>query len=159
MIYDHVELELLASMSTPTKLTKKQKKGLAFREKKTRKRKGDDDLLAEDNAVPVMEDQDALDEDADTDGKATIHKTRSTAEIGDDGRKRKATGEKTTEIQGQQKKRKRTASTLDAEDIRQTAKRKRNMDDGVEGGEKGSTKPTQRFILFVGMLPTYDRFL
>ena len=145
-------------MSAPTKLTKKQKKGLAFREKKTRKRKGDDGLLAEDNAVPVMEDQDALDEGAETEGKATIHKTRSTAEIVDDGRKRKATGGEVTRIQGQQKKRKR-AATLDAEDIRQTAKRKRNMDDGVEGGEKGSTKPTQRFILFVGMLPTYDRFL
>jgi len=142
-------------MSASTKLTKKQKKGLAFREKKTRKRTGKDDLLAEDNAVPVMEDQDALDEGADTEGKPTIYKTRSTAEIVDDGGKRKAPGEKTTEIQGgegQQKKRKR-AATLDAEDVKQTAKRKRNMDDGVEKGEKDSTKPTQRFILFVGMLP------
>ena len=150
-------------MSASTKLTKKQKKGLAFREKKTRKRKGEDGL-AEDNAVPISEDQDALDEPegADTvEGKATIHKTHSKAETVKASEKRKTAGEKMTEIQGgegQQKKRKR-AATLDAEEVKQTAKRKRKMDDGVEVDEKDSTKPTQRFILFVGMLPTYDCFL
>ena len=51
-------------MSNIQKLTKKQKKGLAFRERKTGKGKKKDDLIdMENNAVPLMEDQDHTGDD------------------------------------------------------------------------------------------------
>jgi len=157
-------------MSGIQKLTKKQKKGLAFRERKTGKRQRLDDLSKmEANAVPVMEDQDFAGADGDTvevagdDYKKTGKAVDNT--IGDEGKRKESKvgskGKGKAEKQGvpvpvevvkKEKKRKAEAETTEGAQDGQSgkvAKRKRMDDSDKTPGdmEKGGK---QRFILFVG---------
>lgn len=150
-------------MSGTQKLTKKQKKGLAFRERKTGgKRQGRHDLSEmEANAIPVVEDQDIAGADG---GEIEVarddHKKTGKAvdnAIGDEGkRKESKVGSKGKGKAERQdvpvpvevvKKRKREVAQ-DSQDS-QSKKRKRVDDnDKTPGAVEKAGK--QRFILFVG---------
>lgn len=163
-------LPLCSPMSATVKLTKKQKKGIAFRERKTgarRSKDGNGTHNSEDNDVPIMEDQDALAaegapmemEEADQ-GK----KSKSASKVSrDDDRakgKHKATadeeGDTDTERSGKTKKRKRQDADVDVPDVaadeKPVAKRKKSVEEAGESGQntKVAAKSKQRFILFLG---------
>ena len=152
-------------MSGTQKLTKKQKKGLAFRERKTGKRQDRDDLSEmEANAIPAMEDQDL----AGADGGAVevaggdYKKTGQAVDnaIRDEGkRKESKVGSKgkgkaerqdvpvPVEVVKKETKRKREGAQ-DSQDG-QSKKRKR-MDDNDKTPGDLEKAGKQRFILFVG---------
>ncbi|KAF8078824.1 hypothetical protein FPV67DRAFT_80879 [Lyophyllum atratum] len=147
-------------MSAPAKLTKKQKKGIAFRERKTGKGRSKDEHL-EDNDVPVLEDQDTLDvEGAPVEmekmvgGKESKPATQVSGSSDPVKGKRKAEKEVTA-----QKKRKRDADAeVESVEGKQPTKRKKPMDDAGASSEQKKVGPIpksegkQRFILFVGNL-------
>lgn len=149
-------------MSGTQKLTKKQKKGLAFRERKTGKRQGPDDLSdMEANAIPVVEDQDLAGADGDEIEVAgdDYKKTGKAVDnaIGDEGKRKESKvgskGKGKAEKQGVPvpvevvKKRKREG-LQDSQDS-QSKKRKR-MDDNDKTPGDMEKAGKQRFILFVG---------
>ncbi|KDR85403.1 hypothetical protein GALMADRAFT_54100 [Galerina marginata CBS 339.88] len=158
-------------MSSTQKLTKKQKKGLAFRERKIGKAKnGHSDT--EDNAVPFMEDQDRAGSDGDTPevaGGGDKKKGKATGvAVGDEvKRKEGRAGSKGTrkteaedvpvsvEMTSLGKKRKRgndeTGRAEGSGQPKKALKRKKTDGGADETGEKkNDTK--QRYILFVGNL-------
>jgi len=153
-------------MSGPAKLTKKQKKGIAFRERKIGKgRSKDGAIRSEDNDVPVLEEQDTLDVEGApmevekvVEGKTSKPATQICANSVPVTGKRKA-----NEEFGTPKKRKRNADVeveVEVDDVgedRQVTKRKKPMDEAGASSEKTvalTAKPErkQRFILFVGNL-------
>ncbi|THH33493.1 hypothetical protein EUX98_g680 [Antrodiella citrinella] len=121
-------------MGEPTKLTKKQKKGQAFRERKGKGRAKPGDDFDEDNAVPVAEDQD----------RAAIPAVESPEvdepkEDGPPAVVQKPKGEKRKREDG-------------AEEAGVKTKKKRG-DEAVEEVKKVSKEGMkQRFILFIGNL-------
>ncbi|KAH0590958.1 hypothetical protein J132_07791 [Termitomyces sp. J132] len=156
-------------MSATVKLTKKQKKGIAFRERKTGKRRskdGDGVHDSENNDVPVMEDQDALaTEGPSMEVEETVEKkpkSKSTSKVsGSDNQakgKRKA-DEEEGDVSSKPKKRKRQDADVDVDapdsgEEKPVAKRTKSVGDGKESGQdtKVMAKTKQRFILFVGNL-------
>ncbi|KAG6911596.1 hypothetical protein DXG01_011899 [Tephrocybe rancida] len=157
-----------SSMSTPAKLTKKQKKGIAFRERKTGKGRSKDGAHhSEDNDLPVMEDQDApLLEGASVEVEAVVagKKPKPAPKVpGGDNQakgKRKADAEDTDAGKPKKRKREDAVDVSDAEptDDKPTAKRKKPVAGAGEPSQdkKVAAKPKadgkQRFILFVGNL-------
>ncbi|KAG6879870.1 hypothetical protein C0992_010539 [Termitomyces sp. T32_za158] len=158
-------------MSVAIKLTKKQKKGIAFRERKIGNRRSKDGNgvhNSEDNDVPVMEDQDALategapvemEEVAEGTKKSKSASKVSGEDDQDEGKyKAKADEEDTEHSSSKSKKRKRQDANVDApesaEEKQPVAKRKKSVEDVGESGQdtKVAAKSKQRFILFLGNL-------
>ena len=146
-------------MSTAGKLTKKQKKTLAFRERKTGKRKDHDASVMddEDGNVPAMEDQNMADTYDDSlevqaekgkNGKSSLENKNGKA-------KAKFTDEQTVE-----KSKKRQREEEITTQAKHEAKRAKVSDDSRATGQTAETKvaKTQRFILFVGMSPSIVTF-
>lgn len=148
-------------MSAAPKLTKKQKKGLAFRERKTGKGKGENGLAhSEDNDVPVLEDQDAFDAEGPSMAVEAVVEKKAKKLPSAGKEKEKSSGKRKAEEEGGEKSKKRKLdSTVDADNTGSqekpsNAKRKIHVDNGAEAGEKKVAKASaakQRFILFVGM--------
>ncbi|KAG6862169.1 hypothetical protein C0995_004251 [Termitomyces sp. Mi166 len=149
-------------MSATVKLTKKQKKGIAFRERKTGNKRSKDEVhTLEDNDVPIMEDQDALategpsvEMEEDVEGKKS--KSASKVSENDNQAKGKRKADEDTNV-SEPKKRKRQDADVDAPestDEKPVAKRKKAVEDAGESGQntKVAAKSKQRFILFVGNL-------
>jgi nucleolar protein 6 len=149
-------------MSGTQKLTKKQKKGLAFRERKTGKRHDLSEMEA--NAIPAVEDQDLAGADGDAiEVAGSDYKKAGKAvdnAVGDEGkRKESKVGSKgkgkaerqdvpvPVEVVKKEKKRKREGAQ-DSEDS-QSKKRKRVDDNDKTPGDLEKAGK-QRFILFVG---------
>ncbi|KAJ3477144.1 hypothetical protein NLI96_g10670 [Meripilus lineatus] len=146
-------------MSSTTKLTKKQKKALAFRSRKGKPSKSSDDLLdTEDNAIPISEDQDLVDTD-----QVVSQEVSSISKPPSEGKKRKRDQEQ------KQEKPVENGPTVGSEKSAKSKKRKSVTDEydapaqTEEGeGESGPAKKKrkgvpkedikQRFILFVGNL-------
>jgi len=149
-------------MSSAQKLTKKQKKALAFRE---RKGKGKATVLdEEDNDVPVLEEQDTLEAQAEggaveDEAKPAQHAAAARAKDedvlgGDQPKKPK------------KRKREEDKAVVDDDAKPKQKKKKRRVGDGEDGaavdggsdaeageqGGEGKGKAKQRFILFVGNL-------
>ncbi|EPT04043.1 hypothetical protein FOMPIDRAFT_87560 [Fomitopsis schrenkii] len=152
-------------MSSAQKLTKKQKKALAFRERKGKskgKAQAADDV--EDNDVPVLEDQDALEaeaeagpvEDAPQPAKHAGAARAADASVLGDGQPKQTKKRKREEEEDE-------AAVGDGQPKQKQKKKKRrsNGEDGAavtEGGDaeepvgEGKEKAKQRLILFVGNL-------
>ncbi|KAG5647542.1 hypothetical protein DXG03_008895 [Asterophora parasitica] len=157
-------------MSAPAKLTKKQKKGIAFRERKSGKgRRKDEAARSEDNDVPVMEDQDTLglegagveiqEVEGKTKGKGPAAMASVSGNQGQATGKRKADAEEQANDKPKKRKRDVDADVGGVEEERKDTKRKKLLDESEESGEKkaAATKSEksdgkQRFILFVGNL-------
>jgi len=159
-------------MYTPPKLTKKQKKSLAFRGRTTGKRHVRNGLIEmETTAVPVMEDQDIASmhsgalEDTGNEDKKKRKEVADTVRVSDQDKGKVAskgkgrTEEKDVSVSVEvvkTTKRKRTREDGAQEDqtsefqSRKVLKRKKGSDvtQSSETGEKTAVK--QRFILFVG---------
>lgn len=151
-------------MSAPQKLTKKQKKGLAFRERKTGKNKNvvEGDMDIHDNAIPILENQDLAGlHGAEVEGERVEKKesksTSSSHQTSSKG-KEKAIEES---LVGKTKKRKRQAVDLESEKLETTAEetsqKRRKGGNNIMDGPPGNTQTVQgqgkqRFILFVGNL-------
>ncbi|KAJ6575358.1 hypothetical protein B0H19DRAFT_638079 [Mycena capillaripes] len=152
-------------MSAPQKLTKKQKKGIAFRDRKTTKSRthGDPSDL-EHNEVPVLEVQDLADDEVDSPAVEVGKKQDALVDQNGTAARKGKGKEKANDSVAPppaQKKRKRDVATVGGEaDVD-----KQNQDGEVEGpkrkkakaaaGESGEAKAVQvkqRFILFVGNL-------
>ncbi|KAH8102568.1 hypothetical protein BXZ70DRAFT_1063351 [Cristinia sonorae] len=145
-------------MVEPEKLTKKQKKALAFRERKGKARaKPGDTLDDEDNAVPVAEDQ--------IDAEVLQVETPAVNES------KQGSDKAVVPQHGVKRKREQAEQDGEAAKSRKSKKRKGSGDEEVSGGgegeevgnpggegeEEGAKKATkdrkqQRFILFVGNL-------
>ncbi|KAJ7596587.1 hypothetical protein C8J56DRAFT_1105695 [Mycena floridula] len=135
-------------MISSQKLTKKQKKGLAFRARKT---KGKDGQVArwttstsadlEDNDVPVMEVQDIADEEDNTAQVEILDKKNSKAQGKGKGKAKATAVEAGPAV---------AAATSE----KKSKKRKREEEEeGVEAKpEKKAKKAKQRYILFLGNL-------
>ncbi|KAK7064025.1 RRM domain-containing protein [Favolaschia claudopus] len=148
-------------MSSPQKLTKKQKKGIAFRDRKTSKSRSHGGTVAdmEDNEVPVLEVQDLADEDIDTHALevgATENAPRDQKQRA--SRKGK---EKEPDRDAAQKKRKRDVAMDGEEGAAQLVEEgetegpQRKKAKGSTGEATKQTKAQvnkQRYILFVGNL-------
>jgi len=159
-------------MSTTQKLTKKQKKGLAFRERQSTKRKHGDATIADmdDNAVPIMEDQDLATISCDrSQVEGDAKQTKSTTSTGEiekgsgqsEGKgKEKGKQESGLDVESNRPRKRKRENEVDVEeeDVPKKSavmKRIKSRDEGSgEGVEKdaGSTtaQQKQRFILFVG---------
>ncbi|KAF8167701.1 hypothetical protein B0H34DRAFT_792396 [Crassisporium funariophilum] len=159
-------------MSATQKLTKKQKKGLAFRERKTTgKRQEKNDLTEmEANAIPTMEDQDLAGDDSNTAEAAGVEDPKKRKERNDESgsKERRKEGKVSSKGKGKAEaedvpvsdalvkstKRKREGEAEQTPDANPSKAPKRKK--GVNGAEAGETKDTkaakQRFILFVGNL-------
>jgi nucleolar protein 6 len=146
-------------MSTVGKLTKKQKKTLAFRERKTGKRKDHDASVMddEDGNVPAMEDQNM----ADTyDDPLEVQMEKSKNGVSSlENKKGKAKAKFADEpVVEKSKKRQREEETTTQ--AKHEAKRAKVSDDSQATGQIAEAKAakTQRFILFVGMSPSIVTF-
>jgi len=159
-------------MPNRQKLTKRQKKGLAFRERKTGKRQDRDELSEmEANAIPVVEDQDIAGDDGDTTEVAgDIHKKKGKAvgdAVGDEGKRTESKvgskGKGKAERQGvpvpveavKEKKRKREAEATEevqgSQDSQpKKAVKRKKVDDKVKSTGEMDKAGKQRFLLFVG---------
>lgn len=159
-------LSAVLRLMTAQKLTKKQKKGLAFREKRTGKTKKNDAAVSdglEGNEVPVMELQDEADAQADTDSveDPSVDKKNKKSSVDDKGKgsakgKGKAS-ENDTPVVAASKKRPREVSSDQEEnkESEKTRKKRKGGPDGVgpsvsENPPTQATPAKQRFILFVG---------
>ena len=155
---------IAASLMSDLRLTKKQKKGLAFRQRTTGKRRSRNELMEmETAAVPTMEDQDI----------ASIQSDRL------QDQKKRGEGDETVRVSDQDStsKEKRTAeenNVLVSVEVVKTIKRKRassvdgtredqtsesqsrkllkrkKKNDVTQSKTEGKTVVKQRFILFVG---------
>ncbi|KAF8898953.1 hypothetical protein BD779DRAFT_1486365 [Infundibulicybe gibba] len=148
-------------MSATQKLTKKQKKGIAFRNRKTGKGKEKDAAHSgmEDNDVPILENQDL----ADMDGLEVENKESKPAkeakERTDGKRKEKAKEDPVDLATVPSKKRKREKGLDDLEKTETSSasppkKKKGLLGDPREASSisEGEGGKLQRFILFVGNL-------
>ncbi|KAJ7293098.1 hypothetical protein C8J57DRAFT_1210742 [Mycena rebaudengoi] len=151
-------------MSAPQKLTKKQKKGIAFRDRKGGKGRNGDPSGVEDNEVPVLEVQDLADVQPDTPALEVAPKQGGKVASKAKEMQKEAKG---AVVPSQtQKKRKRDDAPADGqvapakEGDSEGPKRKKakgtpgeNRDgDEVKGVKKTQGQVKQRFILFVGNL-------
>ncbi|KAF8973613.1 hypothetical protein BDZ97DRAFT_1647687 [Flammula alnicola] len=169
-------------MSATQKLTKKQKKGLAFRERKSGKQQRRDELSAmETNAVPAVEDQDITGHHSDTvEIGGDVRQTKGNAvddTIGSKGQPKegkvggKGKGKAKTEdvpvavevVRKASKKRKREEEAAEAakgvegvaeeNPTKKSAKRKKvGEETKAKAGESTEKSSKQRFILFLGNL-------
>lgn len=164
-------------MSNVQKLTKKQKKGLAFREGKAGKRKGNGVPDMEDNAVPAMEDQghagddggavEIRGDDRQKTGKEVDNKVRDEGKRSDDKTAGKGKGKAAEEDARESaqvvkkevsKKRKRENDESGegeegAEDKKSSsgAKATKKKKGGADAKEEKEKPSKQRFILFLGV--------
>lgn len=157
------------AMSAPQKLTKKQKKGVAFRERKQGKRtKVPQEDAGDDLDVPVAEDQDLAGiqvgnvEAAEAVGNG---KNRSARKDEDKGKNKEGAKSEAADVVVEssegKKKRKREVVTEDKGNEEDKPKRKRKkgaVSDGegsgnapADGKKTVSSEGKQRFILFVGV--------
>ncbi|KAJ3998565.1 hypothetical protein F5050DRAFT_1798344 [Lentinula boryana] len=141
-------------MNSTSKLTKKQKKGIAFRAGKPGKRKngvGTDLDNAEDNTVPVLEIQADFDnEDVEMEnGTALSEKkiTNETPSAQKDKGKGKAIEQETEVTMASANKKRKRSSDLGAKKVKEEGKE----EDVPQKKRKGNDEK-QRFILFVGNL-------
>ncbi|KIJ65026.1 hypothetical protein HYDPIDRAFT_167349 [Hydnomerulius pinastri MD-312] len=160
-------------MSSTPKLTKRQKKGIAFRDRKQGKGKGklndanDNDDLENENDVPLIEDQVHFDGTQGSQGGQG-----STEDLGAKGKRREKREKGEEGVVVAAKKRKREVGEEpqepDGEPDKQKSKRRKGsagvvvvaMGQAVEGegdgkgkeGGRGEEKSKQRFILFLGMI-------
>ncbi|KIP12542.1 hypothetical protein PHLGIDRAFT_124066 [Phlebiopsis gigantea 11061_1 CR5-6] len=137
-------------MSAPAKLTKKQKKALAFRDRKGKdKAKATDDQ--EENDVPVMEDQDAaaaeVEDSAMGHAQTDKHQDRSPAQVVEGKKRKRDAGEAAEHGGGKGKPKKRKKDSEQAETVVSG-----NGDAGQEVSKTKAKSKPQRFILFVGNL-------
>lgn len=154
-------------MTTTPKLTKKQKKSLAFRErsKHGKSKDGIDSEMV--NDIPIQENQDeAAIELGEVEAADVRRKDESTARPREGVRKAKAAKDDSTvkgEVEAQTpKKRKRSREesevAVEGQVPRKRAKKPaREAEGGSEATEAEKTDKSsikQRFILFVGMLPS-----
>ncbi|KAJ7161340.1 hypothetical protein C8R43DRAFT_880674 [Mycena crocata] len=151
-------------MSAPQKLTKKQKKGIAFRDRKgTKSRPNGDPAGLEDNQVPVLEVQDLADGEADS--AALEVASEQGALVASKGKEARKDNEKAKDPAVPSKKRKRDNAAVVGEV--EVAKKERESEGPKRKKTKGSPGSTgvagdagkateaqvkQRFILFVGNL-------
>ena len=152
-----------------SKLTKKQKKGLAFRQRTTGKRRPRDELMEmETAAIPIMEDQDIASIQSDTlQDQKKIREGDETARVsiqdkqGRVARKGKKTAEENDVLVSIEVvktiKRKRPSCEDEAQgdqisesQSRKVLKRKKDKDVTQSSETKGKTAVKQRFILFIG---------
>jgi nucleolar protein 6 len=165
-----------AAMSAPQKLTKKQKKGIAFRDRKTNKSRpnGSDPAGLEDNEVPVLEVQDLADGEDDSPAvEVATKKGKSVDQKSKETRKGKEKAKDSVAPSPAQKKRKRDPAAVDGEvdaaagqgqdgEI-QGPKRKKAKGGNEDSAKEAKAEVKQRFILFVGkfyyplsfILPTF----
>ncbi|KAJ7651712.1 hypothetical protein DFH06DRAFT_1475723 [Mycena polygramma] len=149
-------------MSALPKLTKKQKKGIAFRDRKTTKSRAHG-ASVEDNEVPVLEVQDLADVEGDSPAPAVDAATKKGASK--ESRKGKEKASDAVAPPPAQKKRKRDQAVVEGQaDVAEQSKEgevegpKRKKAKGVSGAaEEPKAKAVQsqvkqRFILFVGNL-------
>ncbi|GLB35953.1 putative RNA recognition motif containing protein [Lyophyllum shimeji] len=152
-------------MSVPAKLTKKQKKGIAFRERKAGKGRSKHGAVhSEDNDVPVLEEQDTLDfGDASVEMENVVKGKKSNPATQVSGSSNPVKGkQKADEEIGKSKKRKRDAREEQDEEVdvtgegKPSAKRKKSVGEAEGAGEEVAPTPKsegkQRYILFVGNL-------
>ena len=146
-------------MNTADKLTKKQKKTLAFRKRKTGKSKDQDAsrmVTQDNNDVPAMEDQDMADAQG---NPLEVEMEKRTEERGPletdhgQGKEKAKHSEPTVE---KSKKRTREGDQTTAQKGRE-AKRAKVSDNTRETNEKNVAK-TQRFLLLLGMLSSDTAF-
>lgn len=157
-------------MSAAQKLTKKQKKALAFRERKTGKGKDDAGDVG-DNDVPVMEIQDMADLPSNEMEVAPVGEEKTKPRVEGSGKddvkakgKGKAVESGAEKVVDKPKKRKRDAVDVEmgggnAGQNVGTPKQKKprvKADDGgpetvAKDGDRKVVEVKQRFILFVGM--------
>ncbi|KAF7311087.1 RRM domain-containing protein [Mycena chlorophos] len=133
-------------MSTP-KLTKKQKKSLAFYRKGKAPRDvplGDQDM--EGNSVPALEDQDQADDDAASPTLALGKELDGKVVSPSNGKKKAKDPAAVAEPPAKKRKREQEEAGVEAEPKPKKAKQQTSGGDG-EGATKGKVK--QRFILFV----------
>jgi nucleolar protein 6 len=156
-------------MSAPQKLTKKQKKGIAFRDRKTNKpRAYGDPTSLEDNEVPVLEVQDLADVPLDSPAVEVVA-PKQVVPKSKEARKGKEKAKETVAPAPSQKKRKRDDAAVerdavvaeqgqDGEEPEGPKRKKKKGSSGVAGiagvagagGKGGESEVKQRFILFVG---------
>jgi nucleolar protein 6 len=165
-------------MSSTPKLTKRQRKGIAFRELRSGKGKAKklDDL---DHNVPILEVQDLTDSRASgAEGGEDVQDTQGIA--GGKGKRREKVvvpkeGEKKGLVVATKRKREEAAEDPqgaregereDSQSGKQKVKRRKgdagDILEGAEEAEEGETKTEkskQRFILFLGMISRPDRAL
>jgi nucleolar protein 6 len=138
-------------MSTADKLTKKQRKTLVFRERKTGKRKNQNAsfMVTHNNDIPAMDDQDMADAQSsplEVEMEERNEEGNSSPEKGHGKGKEEANDH----LVEKSKKRKREGDQITAQKGREK-KRAKVLDDVGETAEKKVAK-MQRFILFIGML-------
>ena len=142
-------------MSTADKLTKKQRKTLVFRERKTGKRKNQNAsfmVTQDSNDIPAMENQDMVDAQSsplEVEMEKRNEEGKSPPENGYGKGKEKAKYTEEHSVE-KSKKRKREGDQITAQKGRET-KRAKILDDAGETAEKKVAK-MQRFILFLGIL-------
>ena len=148
-------------MFAPQKLTKKQRKGLAFRERTTGKRHLKNGLIEMENtAVPIMEDQDIASAHCDT-----LQVEKKQREVDKSARVSDKQGRVASTSKGTGGAEEKDVSA--SVEVVKTTKRKRAHEDGVEedhtlefqsrkvlkkkkDSDVKKTAVKQRFILFVG---------
>ena len=161
-------------MKTTQKLTKKQKKGLAFRERKSGRRHEQDELEMEANAVPAMEDEDITGDVGNTAQISGNDDKEKGKTVDDTGR---GEGERQeSKVGGKVKGKGKGENGFDAVEVARQGTRKRKREEDGEDtvgvkessettaltksakrmkiGEEGigkESKGKQRFILFLGM--------
>lgn len=157
------------STTQPAKLTKKQRKGIAFRDRKQGRSKGKNDPPDGEgisHEVPVEENQDlaeiqgdAMEDETLALKKAGKGKAKATSRSKDDEKPERVGLGRDVKVVETTKKRKREAESQTGADESQTPKQKKKkkgdsgVDTGAKVGEKdGKNQGKQRFILFVGML-------
>jgi len=150
------------------KLTKKQKKGLAFRQRTLGKRQSRNELMEmETAAVPIMEDQDIVSIQSDTlqdttkgrEGDETVRVSGQDKQ-GRVANKGKRTAEEKVSIEVVKTIKRKRASCEDGAREDQTSefqsrkvlKREKDSDVTQSSKTKGKTEVKQRFILFIGNL-------
>jgi len=159
-------------MSNTQKLTKKQKKGLAFRERKTGKRQDRNELSEmEANAVPVVEDQDIAGGYGDTievagddhkkKGKAVGDAVRdegkrTESKVGSKGKSKAERQDVPVPVEAVKKRKREAEATEEAQDLHDSqpkkAVKRKKVDDKVKSTGDMDKAGRQRFILFVGNL-------
>ncbi|KAJ6503295.1 hypothetical protein C8R47DRAFT_969480 [Mycena vitilis] len=147
-------------MSAPPKLTKKQKKGIAFRDRKTTKSRTHG-ASVENNEVPVLEVQDLADAEGDSPAPAVDAASKKGASK--ESRKGKEKASDAVAPPPAQKKRKRDQAVVEGQaDAPEQSKEgegpKRKKAKGASGAAEDpkakavQSQVKQRFILFVGNL-------
>jgi nucleolar protein 6 len=136
-------------MSSVQKLTKKQKKAAAFRQRKTTKGKdvAVDSGDVEDNEIPVMEIQDDLDDEA-APVEAVVDEAKDKKKADKKGKGKAKEDESKPAAASKKRKREEDTTEADAE------KPKKKKAVKAENTTK-STPKKDRFILFVGAYSLY----